>query len=476
MIKTRLKNLPDLLGHLNIRTKLSVQFALIVGFILIVFSFSVYIFSQTYHTNEFYNRLRDKALTTARLLIEVKEVDHDLLKVIDRNSINALYNEKVVIYDYTNTQIYNSLDDDTILVSSSLLDKIRLQKEIRYTQGRYQVVGLLYTDKYNRFVVIASALDKYGNSKLRNLKWILILGFFASTGLAVIAGRAFAGRALTPISNVLSQVDKISITSLDMRVNEGNGTDEIAQLAITFNKMLERLQSAFEVQRSFVSNASHELRTPLTSIKGNIEVSLMKRREKEDYENILKSILEDTQNLIELSNRLLDLAKASSDISRMSITELRLDELLWETRSWLIKRNPDYKIQISFDESVLSEENLIVSGNEHLLKIAILNIMDNGCKYSSNKSVDVLLSVINKQVDLDFTDKGIGIAKEDLNYIFQPFFRAKNVKAISGHGLGLSLTEKIITIHNGSLRVQSVVNKGTSVKMVLPLFNAKITA
>ena len=93
------------------------------------------------------------------------------------------------------------------------------------------------------------------------------------------------------MSDVVKQVDKITISSLDMRVNEGNGTDEIAQLAITFNKMLKRLESSFEMQRSFVSNASHELRTPLTSITGQIEVSLMKSRTHEEYETILESVL-----------------------------------------------------------------------------------------------------------------------------------------------------------------------------------------
>jgi len=455
--------------QLNIRTRLSVQFALIVGFILIIFSISIYVFSKNYHTNEFYKRLTDKALTTARLLIEVKEVDYDLLKVIDRNSINALYNEKIVIFDYRNKMIYNSLDDDTITVSVDLLNNIRLEKELKYYQGDYQVVGLLYTDKYNRFVVIASAIDRYGNSKLRNLKWILIIGFFTSTLIAVLAGRIYAGRALRPISNVLVEVDKISISNLDMRVNEGNGTDEIAQLAITFNKMLERLESAFEVQRSFVSNASHELRTPLTSIKGNIEVSLMKKRENEEYEQILKTILEDTQDLIELSNRLLDLAKASSDISRMSLSDLRLDELLWDTRSWLIKRYPEYKINISFYEKELSDENLIVFGNEHLLKVAILNIMDNGCKYSPLNTVDVCLSVKNNIVMLTFTDKGMGIDKNDLEHIFQPFFRSRNAKSVAGHGLGLSLTEKIIAIHNGTISITSQLNIGTIVEVSLPL-------
>lgn len=455
--------------QLKIRTRLAVQFAVIVGSILIAFSVSVYIFSKTYHTNEFNKRLRDKALTTAKLLIEVKEIDHDLLKLIDRNSINALSNEKVVIFDYKNNMIYNSLDDDTINVSQELLDKIRLNNEINFHQGEYQVVGLLYTDRFNRFVVIASAIDKYGNSKLRNLSWILILGFFTSTALAILAGRIYAGRALNPISKVLRQVDQISLASLNLRVNEGNGADEIAQLAITFNKMLERLESAFEVQQSFVSNASHELRTPLTSIKGNIEVSLMKQRGKEEYEQILVSVLEDTQNLIDLSNRLLDLAKASSDVSQISIADLRLDEVIWESRSWLIKSNPLYHIDVTYDESVLSDENnLFIKGNEHLIKLAIVNLMDNGCKYSGDKSVTVRLTLDNKTLLAEFIDHGIGINADDLSRVFQPFYRAVNARHLSGHGLGLSLTEKIVSIHSGKISISSEPGSGTIVSVGFP--------
>jgi signal transduction histidine kinase len=452
----------------NIGTRLTMQFAFIVALILTIFSISIYTFSASYHKSEFYSRLKDKARTTAKLLIEVKEVDYELLKVIDRNAINALYDEKVVIYDYKNEQIYNSIDKDSIHVSVDLLDKIRLEKELQYVQGEYQVVGLLYTDKYNRFVVIASAIDKFGNSKLENLQWILIIGFVVSTGFAFLFGRAYADRALKPISNVLKQVEKISISSLNMRVNEGNGTDEIARLAITFNKMLERLESAFEVQRSFVSNASHELRTPLTSIKGNIEVSLMKPRSKEEYDEILNSILEDTQNLIELSNRLLDLAKANSDISEISIRKLRIDELLWETREWLTNRKKDYKVSIHFDDPAFPENKLTLLGNEHLLKIAILNLMDNGCKYSSKKAVDVTLSIEGDHIVVAFDDKGIGIHEDDLKHIFQPFFRAGNAKKVAGHGLGLSLTDKILEIHQGRITLNSELNVGTEVKIFIP--------
>jgi signal transduction histidine kinase len=270
------------------------------------------------------------------------------------------------------------------------------------------------------------------------------------------------------MSDVVKQVDKITITSLNVRVNEGNGTEEIAQLAITFNRMLERLESAFEMQRSFVSNASHELRTPLTSITGQIEVSLMKSRTREEYEAILESVLEDIKALNSLSNGLLDLAKASSDISAIAIHPLRIDEILWETREELIVRKNDYKISIQFSEPIEDEKELTVFGNDHLLKTAIVNLMDNACKFSSDKSVEIFLSVENMHFVAEFTDRGIGIDTDDMERIFQPFFRAPNAKNISGNGLGLSLTDKIIHLHHGTISIESQLNKGTIVTVRIP--------
>jgi signal transduction histidine kinase len=273
------------------------------------------------------------------------------------------------------------------------------------------------------------------------------------------------------MSDVVTQVDKINIASMDMRVNEGNGTDEIAQLAITFNKMLERLESAFEMQRSFVSNASHELRTPLTSITGQIEVSLMNPRTNEEYKAILESVLDDIKNLNALSNGLLDLAKASSDISAIALLPLRIDEIIWETRAELIERKKDYKISIKFSQPIDDENELIILGNHHLLKTAIVNLMDNACKFSSDKSAEIFLSVKNQNIVAEFKDKGMGIDPADMDKIFHPFFRANNAKNISGNGLGLTLTEKIIGIHRGKISIESQPQKGTKVIVSIPFLS-----
>jgi len=453
---------------LNIRSRLTIQFTYIVAFILVLFSFIIYYFSASYREAEFYSRLEKKALTTAKLLIEVKEVDYKLMKIIDRNALNALDKEVVMIYDDNHRQIYNSLDNDSIQISKAFLDKIRHEKSIRYQEDRNEAIGLIFTLNTDHYVVIASAYDNYGRIKLYNLIWIILAGFIISIGSTIFFGRVYANKALKPMSDVVRQVDKITIASLNMRVNEGNGTDEIAQLAITFNRMLERLESAFEMQRSFVSNASHELRTPLTSITGQIEVSLMNPRTQSEYEAILESVLEDIKNLNALSNGLLDLAKASSDISAIALLPLRIDEILWETRAELIDRKKDYKISIEFIQPIDDENELIISGNHHLLKTAIANLMDNACKFSPNKSVEIFLSVKAECIVAEFTDKGIGVDPEDLDKIFHPFFRANNAKNISGNGLGLTLTERIIRIHRGTILIESQLQQGTTVTVSIP--------
>ena len=185
--------------NLNIRTRLSFQFTYIVSLILILFSFIIYYFSADYREAEFYSRLEKKALTTAKLLIEVKEVDYKLMKIIDRNSLNALHNERVMIYDNKNHQIYNSLDNDSIQIPKSFLDKIRHAKNVRYHEGKNEAIGLIFKLHNDPYVVIASAYDNYGRIKLYNLIWIILAGFIISIGSTIILGRIYATKALKPM-------------------------------------------------------------------------------------------------------------------------------------------------------------------------------------------------------------------------------------------------------------------------------------
>jgi signal transduction histidine kinase len=459
---------------MTIKNKLTLRFTLIVAFILLLFSFSIYYISEDYRQREFHFRLKDKALTTAKLLIEIQEVDQDLLYIINQNA-PRLINEKVVIYNYLNEQIYNSDKEDTIKISNELLNEIRLEEEVYFKHNGQEVLGILYADQYNRFVAIAFGFDKFGISKLKVLRLTIIIGFIISIIITIIAGLVYSEQALKPISNVVKQVDNITASNLYSRVDEGNGNDEIAQLAITFNKMLERVNDAFNIQKSFVSNASHELRTPLTVITGQIEVTLMKQRSSAEYEKILQLILEDIKNLNKLSNGLLELAQASSDASIVPLKLIRIDELFWQARTDLLKRKEEYNINIKFDELPDDENKLIFSGNEQLLKTAIGNLMENACKFSDNKQVDVNIGFDDEFILLHFKDKGIGISEEELQHIFEPFFRASNAKTIKGHGIGLSLAKKIIDMHKGEINISSKLGVGTISFVKIPYLKNPVT-
>jgi signal transduction histidine kinase len=452
---------------MNIKKKLATKFALIVASILLLSSLLVYISSARYRQSEFNSRLKDKALNLAKLLIDVDEVDNTLLKIINQNTI-SLPGEEVVIYNYRNEELYDSNEATGAPVPVELLDQIRLEKELYYSEGEKEVIGILYPGKYNRYVVIASATDTYGLSKLQNLGYVLVLVFLISVGITIVAGWFFASQALQPIAEVVNEVNNISARNLHARLQEGNRKDEIANLAITFNRMLARLEVAFTLQRSFVANASHELRTPLTAVTSQIEVALLKKREAEAYESVLQSVLEDINSLSKLYNGLLELAQIDLEKDKITVSSLRLDELLLGSIEELTEAKRDYHINFEYDLLTEDEEKLSLLGSEALLKSAMINLMDNACKFSDGRPATVRLGEELEYLKITVADSGIGIAAEELSRIREPFYRAGNSARIKGHGLGLSLTDKIIKWHEGILQIESALHVGTTVTVLFP--------
>jgi len=456
---------------MTIRVKLTVVFTLMVVAILLLFCGSIYYFSSKTRENSFYMRLKNRSTNTARHLVDTQGITGDLLKTLDKNISTVSSHSNVSIYNQSNLNLYTSNEAEAISnPSANLLNEIRAKGELRFRDGEKEALGIVYKGKVDQVVVIASAVDEIGLKNMFDLKLILVSGLIISIVITVFAGYLFSGQTLNPITNVIKQVGKINSKSLQLRINEGNGTDEIAQLAIEFNKMIEKLEAAFDMQRSFVSNASHEFRTPLTSIGGQIDIALMNELETPEYKAILCSIREDVNNMNQLSNGLFELAQTSFDASILKLGNTRIDELILQSRDDLNKKHKDYSIHIEYSSFPEDEKKLTVIGNDHLLKTAIINVMDNACKYSPDKSVSVKITSDEKKgnIAMEFIDKGIGIAAQDMARVFEPFFRAGNSHEFSGHGIGLSLVEKIIDLHKGFIKLNSELGKGTTVWITLP--------
>jgi len=453
---------------MNIRNRITLRFILIVAVIIFLASLLIYIFSADYREAEYYKRLQNKANNTAKLLIEVDEVDINTLRKIEKDNPVSLENEKIIIFDYHNDILFSTDEKKVIKIDTTLLNRIRLEDEVRFRQGDYEVLGFLFKGPYDRFAVVAAATDIYGVNKLKNLRTVLLLVFVISIAVVSVSGWFFAGKALEPISHVVQQVDEISISSLNLRVDEGNGKDEIAQLSQTFNRMLGRLETSFKVQKDFIANASHELRTPLTAITGQLEVTLLNDRSNAEYEKVVVSVLEDIKSLNHLSNRLLMLAQTSSEGIQRKMTYLRIDELIWQVRDELVRHSPTYIIRIDFADELDDDSKLIIEGDEQLMKAALSNIIENGCKYSSDHSIDVLITSSRFGLTLSFKDNGIGVPPDDLPKIFDPFHRGSNTQNIKGHGIGLSMVKRIITLHRGTVQLTSTLKVGTTVIVNLP--------
>jgi len=453
---------------MQIRTRLTLQFIGIVAITLILISIAIYFFSEGHRKEDFYDRLHKKASNTAMLLIQIDEVDINLLKKMEADNPVSLPREKILIYDYKDQIIYSTDDNNELLVTKKMIDDVRLNDEVRYNQGDYEILGFLFSHQYDRFVVFAGAVDIFGLRKMTNLRNILLVVMSVSIILLLISGWIYAGKALKPISKVITQVNGISIASLNLRVDEGNKKDEIARLAGTFNKMLDRLETAFKSQKNFITNASHELRTPLTAITGQLEVILLQERSSEDYKKVISSVLDDIKNLNSISNRLLLLAQASAELAELNIKPLRIDEIIWQCREELIKRNDNYLIHVNLHESLDDEVRMILQGDEQLIKTMVTNLLENGCKYSGDHKVEVTIQSEQGQILLGFSDHGIGIPDEDIKHVFEPFRRGQNAFPIKGHGIGLSLVERIVLLHNGRIEVISILNEGTTFRIWIP--------
>jgi signal transduction histidine kinase len=341
-----------------------------------------------------------------------------------------------------------------------------LESETNY----HETVGLLYHDaRLGPLVVVASSVDEDSRQQLRELRQLLVGGLLAAVAVMGIGSWVFAGQALWPLRRMVREVDGITATDLSQRLTRtGEAADEIGLLTQRFNRLLDRLEAAFVGQRTFVRDASHELRTPLTALIGELEVSLLQaERSPAEYRRVLQSTLDSARQLNSLTNGLLQIARASDDPSQVPMTNVRLDELLLHAHEQLLRRHATCRVDLDFGETEL----FTVRGNEALLLSAVLNVLDNACKFSKETggTVTATLARTREHLTLLVSDEGPGLSAADLEQVFVPFFRAASARSVPGHGIGLPLTARIMALHGGMVRVESELGQGTQVWLEWPV-------
>ncbi len=441
--------------------------------IIVIFSVFIYLSVTNYSYEDFYKLLEIRAITTAKAELE-ENVSEDT-RTLREEFFEKLPQERDYIFPLS-TGNKNSINDSLkkLYLPESFINNIINEGRAEYNSRNFFYKGIKYSSNKGDFAVIASAKNYYELHHTVYLKRTLILAIVAAFLLSLAIAVYFSKFVFKPITNITERVQQISSENLHLRLNVTNKNDELNELAKTFNDMLNRIETSFETQNNFVSNASHELRTPLTAIIGEADVALSKIRSTDEYIETIKIILDEAEKLDKKTKALLFLAQTGFNGKAQKFDKVRIDQLLWDVKETIEKINTKSKIHI--DTSLLPENpvKLKVRGNEQLLHLALTNIISNACKYSNYQTVYVSIGASDSKVIIIVKDNGIGIPDTEVKYIYDPFFRASNTKNYEGYGIGLPLTNNIIKMHRGEIIVSSLLNTGTTVQINLPVGNFEL--
>lgn len=429
------------------------------GILFSVFCF-VYIITSKNIDDSFFSVLNEKVITSAQKNFEKDELEKSAYdKVLKIYEQNKLPGEKELIFDLSNPSLRQDLDT---LLSKEDIDELFEKERVDFHKAEIQGAAVFYHDNEGDFIVVSMAENVQGKQILSGLFKTLLIVLLLSEVFVYFIGIFYAEQILNPLVDILKKVNHIRANNLEMRLKERKGSDELSRLIRLLNQMIERLEITFKSQKNFISNASHELNNPLTAILGEVEITLSKERSALEYKDALDRIGTEAEKIDLLTKDLLSLAQTDLDISGESLQEIDISELLQEIKRSFDKT--DYNGRIELNKS---EVPVIMTGNKHLLQIALKNIQENACKYSKEKVI-VTLTRDEKNVVITIQDHGIGIPEEDLPNVLQPFFRGKNAFSGKGHGIGLSLADRIISQHKGKTAIYSRLNEGTEVIVYLP--------
>ena len=439
---------------MSLKYRFALFFTGFVSLILLVSSFTIYLFYKNNRAEDYYVRLHSRC---TNLVSDYKTLKEDTLALAaTKGKRRSLYYQALVILKSPELIIYKEEDSTNLIITNDLVAKVKNKGELRYNQGEYECLGIYYPE-YDLYI-FGGAIDRTGLRKLSSLLYILIGVFGGGLIITSITSFAFVQQAFRPLFILSNQIQQTTTTNMKAKVDEGNGKDEIVQIAKHFNAMLDRLNKGFEMQKNFVNHASHELRTPLTTMMSQTEAALNRELTVEEYKTTLLSLQEEQSSLIELTNSLLILSQFERIEHSTDWPSQRIDELLFDSIATCKKMFPEIIIEFSFENIPEDESELIVIGNDALLKSAFRNLIKNAYLYSIDKTVQIVINSTPKSVEISFLNKGYTLSETEKENIFVPFFRGSNSNHIKGFGLGLSIINRIVELHEGTLSYSVIDN------------------
>lgn len=430
-----------------------------------LFSVYIYIASSTSRTNIFLERIKQKALDTREI--------YELHDRVAEKVIISLPEQSEYVFDEHGKEIFGINDVGDYAFDESFFKSLPVGKEIYFSfqgnqpQNYKEGYAFSFDQDGKKRTIAITAYNKSGFDQMESLAQNLVAGNLFFLIAAAIAAFTFSSLLFRPINDLVHEVETIEAHDLKFRLSYQNPKNEIGIVAGAFNRVLDRVQSLMDSQKSFISYASHELRTPLAAIAGILETSINYDKDKDAMSESLKAAQHEIQRATILVNGLLQLAKIESATEREEMVRLNIIDLLLDVISFYKLKNPLQ--EFAFDMPEPSQGNYIeVNGFPQFLRTAFVNLIDNASKYSFHKKINIKLTNQDNKIKISVIDKGIGIDDDGEHQLFDVFYRGKNVAGIDGFGLGLPFTQKIIALHGGEIRLIPNESSGMTAEVILP--------
>lgn len=288
---------------------------------------------------------------------------------------------------------------------------------------------------------------------------VILLLVFALIGFIIISRIT---RSLTFLSQ---QMRQISSKNLDKRITAFKGTDEIGELSMSFNSLLDRLDRAFKRERQFIADVAHEMKTPIATLKSSFEVTLQMERTNEEYRRIIRDSIAETDKITNTLKDILDLAWSEVPNEKFRV-RFDLSKVVTELAEITQKLAEKKQIRVTAE----IKNSVLIEGFRERLARALLNIMENAVKYSpANGRIHVALETEQGRAVISVRDSGQGIPTEELEHIFDRFYRGGKTDKVFGAGLGLAIAKSTIQVHKGTIKVVSKLNEGSTFFVFLPI-------
>jgi signal transduction histidine kinase len=431
--------------------------------------YAVYAISENHRREEFFQRLKDRVFTTYKILIHVDQIDRNLLQTFDKNTINSLYDEKILLYDATGKEIYSSIDDlDIRHRPNNILEKLKgNEDEVALTEGAYEVLGTRFATGNQTYYGIAKAHDRFGKSKILLLRNSLLIIYSLIVLLLIILSLYLSKIITSPITRLTKEIQGITSDDFSLRINTTTN-DEVGLLTNKFNELLERVKNALKFQQHFIHHVSHELKTPLSVMMSNVETALKEHELKQmtDSLQFQKNALMEISYII---NAMMDISKVEHQLAGTELEDVRLDELLFECIDEIHLIDHEFRFDLKLDDNIDSSEMLTIKGNSRMLKMAIMNLLKNAINYSEKEVPNVELKHKNQSIYIDIVNDGGLLTEEEEVRLFTHLFRGENSRNIKGFGLGLVLTKRVIALHNGHIQYSKTADNKNCFTVSLPL-------